>query len=396
MSRVGRIARVPRPSRLIGSLAARLGPPAIAPTTVSQILDRYGLHARDRPQNLPRGHRSRNVVVRTDQGVKVLKRYRPQWDPPRVGYGHSILVRLEDLRFPAPRLVRLPDEGTWTIVDGDIFALFDFLPGTVYSMSYVRRSNRRRLIETSARTLAGFHRALDGFVPRGTHHLGFVSATGPRALDAAWYAATVHELKELSDDLGDGAAECRRLADRATRALDEIEELGATLAAARLPRLVIHGDYGLHNLIFQARDLAVPVDLELSRLDWRLNDLIHVFAGCLDGRADEHDVRTMEQFARAYACEFPLKADEARVLFEAWRLSTLQSAVRHWNSAFQTDRRTAQLASAVRSIDRADWIIRRPEVVRRLREAVGGGGRSGQRSGPRSERSPTTAEPVDA
>jgi len=336
--------------------------------------------------------------VTTDQGVKVLKRYRPQWDPPRVGYGHSILVRLEDLRFPAPRLVRLPDEGTWTIVDGDIFALFDFLPGGVYSMSYVRRSNRRRLIETSARTLAGFHRALDGFVPRGTHHLGFVSATGPRELDTAWYTATIHDLNERSHDRSDDpdGPVRRRIADATARAVDEIEELDTMLAAARLPRLVIHGDYGLHNLIFQDRDLAVPLDLELSRLDWRLNDLIHVFAGCLDGRADEHDVRTMEMFAREYAREFPLKADEVRVLFHAWRLSTLQSAVRHWNAAFQTDRRTAQLTSAVRSIDRANWVVRHPEVVRRLREAVERGGRSGQRSGPRSEQSPMTAEPVDA
>jgi Ser/Thr protein kinase RdoA (MazF antagonist) len=335
--------------------------------------------------------------VTTDDGVKVLKRYRPQWDPPTVGYGHSILVRLEDLRFPAPRLVRLPDGGTWTIVDGDIFALFDFLPGTVYSMSYLRRSDHRRLIETSARTLAGFHRALDGFVPRGTHHLGFVSATGPRALDVAWYAATVHELKERSHDLVDpDGAEQRRLADTAARAVGEIEELDAMLAAARLPRLVIHGDYGLHNLIFQGLHLAVPVDLELARLDWRLNDLIHLFAGYLGDRADERDVRTMEVFARSYASEFPLTAEEERVLFEAWRLYTLQSAVRHWNSSFQTDHRTAQLASALRSIDRANWICRRPEVVRRLREAVERGGRSGRSSSPRSERSPTTAEPVDA
>jgi Ser/Thr protein kinase RdoA (MazF antagonist) len=168
------------------------------------------------------------------------------------------------------------------------------------------------------------------------------------------------------------------------------------LGAARLPRLVIHGDYGLHNLIFQGLDLAVPVDLELSRLDWRLNDLIHLFAGCLGDRADERDVRTMEMFSRAYASELPLTAEEEHVLFEAWRLYTLQSAVRHWNSFFRTDHRTAQLASAVRSIDRADWIIGRPDVVRRLRKAFERGRRRNQRSGARSERSPTTAEPVDA
>jgi len=80
------------------------------------------------------------------------------------------------------------------------------------------------------------------------------------------------------------------------------------------------------------------------------------------------------------------------VLFEAWRLSTLQSAVRHWHSSFQTDHPTAQLASAVRSIDRANWVVRRPDVVRRLREAI----ECGRRSGPRSERSPTRAERVDA
>jgi len=394
MSRTGRIAQVPRPSRLVGSFAARVGRPAIDPITVARILDRYDLSAGGGPRNLPRGRRSRNVVVTTGRGMKVLKRYRPRWDAPTVGYGHSILVRLEDLGFPAPRLVRLPDGGTWTIVDGDVFALFDVLPGTVYSMSYLRRSSRRRLIETSARTLARFHRALDGFVPRGTHHLGFVSATGPRALDAAWYAATVHDLRERAEGRSDDphGPVNRRLADAAARAAGEIEELDTMLGVARLPRTVIHGDYGLHNLMFQGFDLAVPLDFELSRLDWRLNDLIHVFAGYLGAQEEERDVRTMEVFARAYASEFPLRAEEERVLFEAWRLATLQSAVRHWHSSFQTDHPTGQLASAVRSFDRASWIVRHPDVVRRLREAA----ERGRRSDPRSERSPTTTERVDA
>ena len=394
MSRTGRIARVPRPSRLIGSFSARVGRPPIDPVTVRRILDGYDLSARGGPRNLPRGRRSRNVVVTTDRGVKVLKRYRPRWDAPTVGYGHSILVRLEDLRFPAPRLERLPDGGTWTIHDGDVFALFDFLPGTVYSTSYLGPTSRRRLIEASARTLARFHRALDGFVPRGSHHLGFVSATGPRQLDTAWYTATIRDLHERShhrSDDPDGPVR-RRIADSAARAAGEIEDLDTMLGAARLPRIVIHGDYGLHNLMFQGFDLVVPLDFELSRLDWRLNDLIHVFAGYLGVRGDERDVRTMEVFARAYASEFPLRTEEERVLFEAWRLSTLQSAVRHWHSSFQTDRPTAQLASAVRSIDRANWVVRHPDVVRRLREAV----ERGRRTGPRSERSPTRAERVDA
>ena len=372
MTNSTRILHVPRPSRISGYLAARLGPPVIESARVRDVLDRYGLQPIGGPRNLRLGRRSRNVAVRTDAGEKVVKLYRPQWTPAAVRYGHSILARLEELDFPALRVTRTHDGASWTGVDGELFAVFDLLPGTNYSLNFLLRSDRLQMTATAGRILAGLHRCLEGFVPDGEHHLGFVSPIGARRRDASWHMAKLDELEDRSAELTDreAVAHADRLIGRAAYLLDSIDRLDRDLADAFLPRLVIHGDYGLHNLIFLPTGEAVPLDFELSRLDWRLNDLISAL-GKYRYRGNVYDFESMETFLRAYATAFPLAADERRRLPDAWRLYKLQAAVQYWNSYFETNGPTRKLASALDSIDQADWVAEHPETIRRLSEAGG-------------------------
>jgi Ser/Thr protein kinase RdoA (MazF antagonist) len=372
MSGGSRIVHVPRPSRVSGYLAARLGPPVIEPSTVREVLHRYGLRPAGVSLNLRLGRRSRNVAVATGAGRKVVKLYRPQWTPARVGYAHSLLVRLEDVAFPAPRLLRTAEGATWAGVGQGLFAVFEFVPGTNYSMNYLLRHDRLRLTAVAGRTLARFHRCLDGFVPEGEHHLGFDSATGRRRRDIAWHGAKLEELRERSAHLRDEDARAlaARLIARAPLLLDQIAVQERALAGARFPRLIIHGDYGLHNLIFQPTGGVVPVDFELSRLDWRLNDLISVL-GKHRYRGGFYDMESMEAFLRAYSAEFPLTPDELGLLGEAWRLYKLHAAVQYWNSYFETDGPVRKLASALDSMGQADWVRAHPGWIGRLGRAAG-------------------------
>ena len=365
-----RILHAPRPSRITASVAARLSEPAIHPSTVQEVLDRYGLQRLGGFRNLRLARRSRNVVVRTDGGTKVVKLYRPQWTEATVGNCHSILLRLEAIGFPAVRLTRAPDAATWTRLDGGILAIFDHLTGRNYSLTYLIRKDRLRLTAIAGRTLACLHATLDGFLPEGEHHLGFASPTGPPRRDAAWHAATLGELVRRSVEIADPAARdlAARLAERAPPLLDAIQTLGHALVDAGLPRLVIHGDYGLHNLLFQPPDVAVPVDFELSRLDLRLNDLISVL-GKHRYEGGAYDLESMEVFLGAYAEAFPLRADERALLPHAWCLYKRQSAVQYWNSYFETGGPTRKLASALDSIGQAEWVERHPDVIRGLARA---------------------------
>jgi glycosyltransferase involved in cell wall biosynthesis/Ser/Thr protein kinase RdoA (MazF antagonist) len=368
------IPHVPRPSRLTATLASRTGAPVIDPSTVAEVLSNYGAAYTSPPRNLRLARRSLNVTVTTPVGDRVLKCYRPQWKPATVRYGHSILEHLEARGVPAVRLARTSDGETFVVRDDRVFALFEFVEGVNYSLNFLRRRDRLRLTVMAGETLAGLHRNGEDYVPDGEHHLGLVSHAGPWRRDLAWHAEAITDLGARSRELGDpeAAVPAQRLRQRSAQLLDEISTLHGTLASADLPALVIHGDYGLHNLLFQLDGqppCAVPVDFELSRLDWRINDLISAL-GKYRYRGGHYDFESMQTFVAAYAAAFPLTDEEVRLLPEAWRLYKLQAAVQYWNSYFETDGPARKLESALDSIEQAHWVLDRPAIISQLAHAA--------------------------
>jgi Ser/Thr protein kinase RdoA (MazF antagonist) len=256
-------------------------------------------------------------------------------------------------------------------VQDRVFGVFDLVQGTNYSLNYLMRSDRMALTRTAGRTLAQLHQSLENCVPDGQHHMGFASLTGTRHRDVAWHTVKIEELQGRSAALDEPEAASRAgsLVARAERLLEEITTLEHRLSQAEFPRLVIHGDYGLHNLLFDGRDMAVVVDFELARLDWRLNDLISVL-GKHRYRGGHYDLDSMETFVRAYTSVFPLTADERDLLVDAWRLYKLQAAVQYWNSYFETSGPVRKLESAIDSLGQADLVATRPDLIDRLKCAT--------------------------
>jgi Ser/Thr protein kinase RdoA (MazF antagonist) len=368
----GFVPRMPRPSRVTALVASRFGQPLIEPATVREVLQRYDLEPLAAPRNLRLGRRSLNAAVTTRRGPKVLKLYRPQWNRSTVAYGHSILLELAACGFPAVRLYPTSTGATAVTIGDRVFALFDFVPGVNYSLNYLLRSDRLRLTRIAARTLAAFHRRLEHFVPAGgDHHLGLASPSGPRRRDMAWHEAKVGELRARADEIENPEAAClaRTLDCTAEAVLDELDRLDAVLSSACLHRLVIHGDYGLHNLIYRA-DEAIPVDFEVSRLDYRVNELVSVL-GKHRYRGGRYDLESMHTFMTAYADDFPLTPDERSLFPEVWRSYKLQAAVQYWNSFFETGGPTRKLASAIDSIEQSRWVIEHPAAIRGLGQTGG-------------------------
>ena len=149
MNATTRIPRMPRPSRISGHIAARLGAPVIDRQLVREVLERFGLEPTSAIRNLRFGRRNRNIAVTTGRGRVVVKAYRPRWTIATVRYVHSIQLRLDELGFSASRPLDSTQGQTWMTVAGDVFAVFDLIPGVNYSMNFLLRNDRLRLRMTS-------------------------------------------------------------------------------------------------------------------------------------------------------------------------------------------------------------------------------------------------------
>ncbi|MBP1703721.1 MAG: family glycosyltransferase, partial [Chloroflexi bacterium] len=225
----------------------------------------------------------------------------------------------------------------------------DFIDGTNYSSRYLLNSHRLRLIAVSGTSLGRFHRSMAGFLPGGRHHLGFAGFEGKRRRDLDWHLEKLDELnnKELPKEAAESDREIlAMLARRSAEISERLSSLEGMLAPVDFPRLVIHGDFGLHNLLFKSDGNIALIDFELARLEWRLSDLVITLPRL---RASSQAV-----FLKAYHTEFPLSSDEWHYLPEVWQLRMLQGAVQYWNNYFELgDNR--RLAGARQRLEQADW-----------------------------------------
>lgn len=336
---------LPRPSRVTGWVAAKARSPRIGGGDAQRVLSQYGVDLIGRPSNLTLTWRNRLVVVRTTAGRKVLKQYRETSNVDTIAHEHSIIDHLESRRFPCTRLDRTPGGESVVDVDGRWFASFAFEPGRHLAATYVTPGHRRVLTEGVGRTLARLHDELVGFEPGGSHHLAR-DPDGAGERDLRWHLTALERLSDEPDAPRDDGTErdVRFLREQADRLRVDLVEAGSRVEDAGLPRLVIHGDYGTHNLLFRKDGTAVVHDFELARYDWRLLDLV---IASLRLRPE-----LQAALIAGYRAEGDIPRDELRLLPWLWRYHLLSGAVRSW-SAFGELGGPARLSTARARLVRA-------------------------------------------
>lgn len=364
---LSRIPRLPRPAQVYEYARSRSRSVDIDVETVHSVLEGYGLTWSDPPLNLPLSRRTRNVVVQTSAGRKVLKRYRTRFGMTAILYGHSILEHLAEINFPAARLVSTATGETYVSHGGSNYAVFDFVEGTNYSLSYLWRAHYLLLMEGIGCNLASLHLALRGFVPKGQHHLGFTSYEGNWQRDLLWYAGQVEELRARSRDLPYGQARlCAAwMAHNSGGIVDALAELDAELRLSSLPRQIIHGDYGLHNVVFQKSGTITTLDFELSRLEWRLTDLVLILSR-LRQRGGEYDLEGIRRFLHGYQSVFPIPEDEWGFIPLVWRFHKLRASLISWSTYFESGGTLGKLLSAREALNQANWARLHPERLLEL------------------------------
>ena len=316
---------IAKPSRFFRTVNARWRRAALDEGLVSALLANYGVIASRTPRTVPFGARNVHVLVTTPSGRKVLKQYRERWTESTVAYEHAVLRRLGEVGFPSVRVNPTLSGDTVVASGGRLHALFDFVPGTTYTARLMPYRSRLRLLTRAGLTLGELHRELAGFTPEAVHHLGFRSATLDRTHDLAWYRETLDGLRlrqySVPPDRASDADELSRRADEIESRLDRLVE---ELERADLPRVVIHGDFGIHNLVFRPDGTVVVFDFELARLEWRLVDLVIVLSRALpqSGRV----------FLDGYRRSNEIRQSEWEFLPLVWEFHLLAGAIRSWRN----------------------------------------------------------------
>ncbi|HUP76700.1 MAG TPA: phosphotransferase [Acidimicrobiales bacterium] len=335
---------LPKAGRVVDRARARLDSPAIDRDDCATVLGQYDLRVTGAPRNIGYGWRNEIVIVKTSDGTKVLKRYPSRWSEAAVQHEHSILAHLESVAFPAVRLVRRSDGTTSTTHAGVTYVLFEFSSGRNVTGCITSPRQHRRHLACAGSTLARLHRALEGFVPTGVHHLSD-HLDGANDRSTLGYRTVLARLVERSHpSSGEVHAQLEWLRGRAGRVHERLEQLDERLGAAPLNRHVIHGDYGLHNLLFRADGTAVVHDFELARVDYRLADLAAVLS-----RSESHPTSA---FVDSYRAESAITGHEWDHLSEVWERHRLCGAVRSWEN-FSRYGDPRRLHTARRRIDEA-------------------------------------------
>jgi thiamine kinase-like enzyme len=116
------------------------------------------------------------------------------------------------------------------------------------------------------------------------------------------------------------------LAQHSTSLIDRLYHLESILTGEALPTVIVHGDYGLHNIVFRRGEELGLLDFELARLEWRLIEIVQVVSRYWDyQRPDMSD--QIEAIIASYVSEYPLSPDEWRLFPEVWAYFYLCRAV---------------------------------------------------------------------
>jgi Ser/Thr protein kinase RdoA (MazF antagonist) len=347
---------IPRPGKVRHAFATRTRLSQAEEGEIRSILGAYDL-GKLTGYNRPAigSTRSQNLILSTEKGRKVLKRYKYSLGLEAITYEHSVLRHLAAAGFPCPRLVLNKIGETCTEREGSYYAITDFISGVKYTDFFVTKQKKTELVEEAARTLARYHQLIEGVVPEGTKTDGFVPGSDRRWQECEWHLAELDRYESLFKETSATALECFFLRNM-TRFKQSLIDLDQRLSQSGcfLPKLVVHGDYGPYNILFDKRRMAAVLDFECTHLDWRAGEVISAmcrFSGKRDG-IDRHQAKT---FLTTYHSAHALTADEIALMPDILRFLRLRGLTVYFGAYFKLGA-PAKLGGARHSVWWMDWM----------------------------------------
>lgn len=242
-----------------------------------------------------------------------------------ITYEHSVLKYLANHNFPSPRLIPNREGETCLEVDGRHYALFDFIPGFRYEDYFFPAEKIKFFLTEAGKTLAHYHQIVDGLVPAGRKLDGFTPDGRRRWRDQDWHLDIFVASEDSFKARGTRSELSQFFLDNLARLKQSYIDLNQALAQSfsLLPKLVIHGDYGPYNVLFNKGALVAVLDFECVHLDLRAIEVITSlvrFAGP-DAKLDYDKAR---MFFKAYISQCPLLPYEIGLMPDLFRLEKLR------------------------------------------------------------------------
>jgi Ser/Thr protein kinase RdoA (MazF antagonist) len=349
---------IPRPGKLYHLIAVKTTPSRIDEAELRQVLRAYDLgELKGYSQPAIGATRSQNLILETTQGKKAFKQYKRTLSLEGIIYEHSVLRHLALAEFPGPRLVSNRNDETYTELDGNYYVVTDFIAGSKYIDFYVSKRKKKQHIQQAAQTLARYHQLIADFVPDGKKTDGFMPDGQKRWHDSEWYLAEFDRCGSLLKANGPVETELEYFfLNNITKFKQELVNTSRKFEENDrfMPKLVIHGDYGPYNLLFDRNQLTAVLDFECVHLDWRADEVISAiyrFAGTKRGI----DYELGRIFLSAYQSICPLTPDEIALMPDIFRFSRLRNATMALSEYFELAS-PARLSGAWHMIWWLEWM----------------------------------------
>jgi Ser/Thr protein kinase RdoA (MazF antagonist) len=255
---------------------------------------------------------SDNILLQTKKGKKVLKRF--NWGPPTIKYEHSIISRIfkEDKEFPAPYVEFKNDGSTFTQFANRHYAIYDYVHGFCYSNYFLPMKLREKLVAQAAATLARFHKLMVDFVPDGEKFNGFMPDGNQMWRGIKWHLEIIDKYLEKSN----GNEIYGKHIEFLLEIKDELKQRYSEVARyyedtnQQFPKLVIHGDFSPHNILFNYKGVKAVLDFGDSNLNLRVADIgrgLSTFTISDEGKINK---RLSEIFIKSYHERYPILKEE--------------------------------------------------------------------------------------
>ncbi len=327
-----------RPGRFVNRLRARITKPNTDPAKINQILSEYDLKLLGKPHVPLNSGRSKSIIIDTDQGKKILKRYEETVSDSMIEYEHSIVKFLKGIGFPVPGILTSNNGTTITNQGGARYVIFDFIKGGFHYRDYwVPPSQEKRYIAASGKIFADLHKKLKDFVPEGINPYGFINMERGRERNLEWYLEQLSDnQKQFTGSSGGKSPQAENILHSQTGNIQEsLVELENEINQANLPKQIIHGDYGPYNILFKDNKIIAVLDFELARLDWRITDLVYALPRFAETRFG-FDFNKVNCLIDSYRSIYRIENIELQLIPRIWKYFRLKRCIVCWSRYHDT------------------------------------------------------------
>ena len=329
---------LPRPDRFVSRFRARLSKPSIDPGMINCLLNDYDLELVSKPYVPPGRGRSNSIIIDTDQGRKVLKWYKDTVLDSMIEHEHSIVEYLKGNGYHVPKIATTNNGNTVTTSGSARYVLFDFIDGGFHYHNYwFPPSQEKRYISASGKELAVLHQGLKGFIPKGNNPNGFTGLDEDRGRNLDWYLRQSKNNQKLFIQMSGGKPHRAeyKLQSQAEKNQKSLVELEKEINQANLPKQIIHGDYGPYNILFKGNKIIAVIDFELSRLDWRITELVYALPRFAETRLG-FDFNKVNCLIDSYRSIYRIDNIELQLIPRIWKYFRLKRCIVCWSRYYES------------------------------------------------------------